>query len=211
MPSLVELLAPLRPYFRSETFSTLLSVLQAWTVALGPRSLADVWRCCGHARLRWYTFYRFFSAAKGHADDLGLLLLALLLTELLPRDVVWLAVDDTLCHKRGKRVAFGGIFLDPVLSSKSRKVLRFGVERALPLAFVVLSLTVLWYARYGQALPLVRPDSPWDHSPPLLSFSAMLGTFRLALWRHRLFHQMGAHQPDSHLLDFLLRTLATAR
>src|SRR5262249_62068625 len=36
------------------------------------------------------------------------------------------APDDTLCHKRGAKVAFGGIFLDAVLSSKKHKVLRYG-------------------------------------------------------------------------------------
>src|SRR5262249_38299672 len=41
---------------------------------------------------------------------------------------VWLVIDDTLCHKRGARVAFGGIFLDAVLSSKRHKVLRFGTS-----------------------------------------------------------------------------------
>ena len=30
-------------------------------------------------------------------------------------------VDDTLCHKRGAKVAFGGIFLDAVLSSKGTR------------------------------------------------------------------------------------------
>src|SRR5208283_5359757 len=33
---------------------------------------------------------------------------------------------DTLCHKRGAKVAFGGIFLDAVLSTKKHKVFRFG-------------------------------------------------------------------------------------
>jgi hypothetical protein len=38
------------------------------------------------------------------------------------------AVDDTLCHKRGAKVAFGGIFLDAVLSSKKHKTFRFGLN-----------------------------------------------------------------------------------
>jgi hypothetical protein len=35
-------------------------------------------------------------------------------------------LDDTLAHKRGAKVAFGGIFLDAVLSTKKHKVFRFG-------------------------------------------------------------------------------------
>ena len=72
--------------------------------------------------------YDLFSRGNWDWDDLGKLLLALLLVEFAPAGVVWLAVDDTLCHKRGKRVALGGIFLDPVLSSKSRKVFRYAVN-----------------------------------------------------------------------------------
>ena len=45
-------------------------------------------------------------------------------------------MDDTLCHKRGAKVAFGGIFLDAVLSSKRHKTLRFGLN------WVVLGIAV---------------------------------------------------------------------
>jgi hypothetical protein len=41
------------------------------------------------------------------------------LAKLVPGSRVWLVVDDTLCHKRGAKVAFGGIFLDAVMSSKN--------------------------------------------------------------------------------------------
>ena len=42
--------------------------------------------------------------------------------------MVWIVVDDTLCHKRGAKVAFGGIFLDAVLSTKRHKIFRFGLN-----------------------------------------------------------------------------------
>ena len=60
----------------------------------------------------------------------------MILTHLIPGGVVWVAVDDTLCHKRGAKVAFGGIFLDAVLSSKRHKTLRFGLN------WVVLGIAV---------------------------------------------------------------------
>jgi hypothetical protein len=62
---------------------------------------------------------------------------------LLPTGTVWLVVDDTLAHKRGARVAFGGFFLDAVTSTRKRKNFRFGLN------WVVLGLAV--------HLPL-RPD-----------------------------------------------------
>jgi hypothetical protein len=52
-----------------------------------------------------------------------------LLATFVPGTRVWLVVDDTLGHKRGARVAFGGIFLDAVLSSKRHKNFRFGLNR----------------------------------------------------------------------------------
>jgi hypothetical protein len=54
------------------------------------------------------------------------LLLLQIFAALVPGVRVWVVVDDTLCHKRGAKVAFGGIFLDAVLSSKRHKVFRFG-------------------------------------------------------------------------------------
>ena len=50
------------------------------------------------------------------------------LCDLIPGSAVWLVIDDTLCHKRGAKVAFGGIFLDAVLSSRKHKIFRFGVN-----------------------------------------------------------------------------------
>src|SRR5437588_10954929 len=55
-----------------------------------------------------------------------------------------LVVDDTLCHKRGAKVAFGGIFLDPVLSSRRHKVFRYGLN------WVTLGLVVQLPFRPGR-------------------------------------------------------------
>jgi hypothetical protein len=66
----------------------------------------------------------------------GIVLATLILAHLIPGGVAWLVVDDTLCHKRGAKVAFGGIFLDAVLSSKKHKALRFGLN------WVVLGIAV---------------------------------------------------------------------
>jgi DDE superfamily endonuclease len=144
IPSLAELLAHFRPCFRSEAFFDFSAFVQAWLICIGPRRLSELWQFAFLGRLRRYgCVYDFFSRARWDWDDLGKALLALLILEFAPSGLVWVAVDDTLCHKRGKRVAFGGIFLDPVLSSRSRKILRFAVN------YVVLALVVV---------PPFRPD-----------------------------------------------------
>ena len=83
--------------------------------------------------------------------------------------MVWIVVDDTLCHKRGAKVAFGGIFLDAVLSSKRHKTLRFGLNWvvlgiAVPIPFRpdrYYCLPVLWrlYRKKGQAGYQTRPHA----------------------------------------------------
>jgi hypothetical protein len=88
---------------------------------------------------------------------------------MVPGGVVWVAVDDTLCHKRGAKVAFGGIFLDAVLSSKKHKTFRFGLNWvvlgiALPIpmrADRYFCLPVLWrlYRKKGQPGHKPRPQS----------------------------------------------------
>jgi len=86
-----------------------------------------VWETTGQAAQRNHAAaFRLFSQAAWNWDEVCRLLLIQILARLVPGTRVWLVVDDTLCHKRGAKVAFGGIFLDAVLSSKRHKVLRFG-------------------------------------------------------------------------------------
>jgi DDE superfamily endonuclease len=141
---LAELLGHFRPCFRAEAFHNFSHVVEGWIVCLGPRTLSEVWQFSVLQRVRHYSaIYDLFSRANWDWDDLGKILLLLLLLEFVPSGFVWIAVDDTLCHKRGKHVALGGIFLDPVLSTKSRKILRYAVN------YVVLALVVQ---------PPFRPD-----------------------------------------------------
>lgn len=161
-PSVAALLAPFHGCFRAEVFATFQTVVVAWVVCPGPRTLSEVWQATGlAARRHWDAIYSLFRSAHWDWDELGALLCLLLLTHLAPAGYVWIVVDDTLCHKRGARVAFGGMFLDPVLSSKRRKVFRFGLN------WVVLGLAVrfpfrpdrcyclpvLWRAFHKKGLP----------------------------------------------------------
>src|SRR5262249_8024927 len=75
----------------------------------------------------------------------------------------------TLCHKRGAKVAFGGIFLDAVLSSKKHKTFRFGLNWvvlgiAVPIPLRTdryYCLPVLWrlYRKKGQPGYQARPQA----------------------------------------------------
>jgi len=100
----------------------------AWIVCLGRRTISRVWETTGlSADHSHCPAFRLYSDAVWNWDELVRLGLVQLLA-LVSGSTIWLVVDDTLCHKRGARVAFGGIFLDPVLSSKKHKTLRYGVN-----------------------------------------------------------------------------------
>jgi hypothetical protein len=152
IPSLAELLGHFRGCFRAEAFANFQHVCVAWLLCPGTRTLTEVWQVCSlQERRHWTAIFHLFAQAKWDWDELGAILCLLLITRLAPFGIIWVVVDDTLCHKRGKRVAFGGMFLDPVLSSRSRKVFRYGLN------YVVL----------GVALRLsFRPDR--HHCLPVL-------------------------------------------
>ena len=137
IPSLATLVESFRDCFHPAVFATFQSLIAGWVVCLGPHTLSGVWQATGLAARRHHdTAYAVFHSAAWEWDDLGIVLATLILTHLVPGGVVWIAVDDTLCHKRGAKVAFGGIFLDAVLSSKKHKTFRFGLN------WVVLGIAV---------------------------------------------------------------------
>ena len=171
IPSLLVLVEPFRSCFaRPEVFQTFQTLLAGWIVCLGPRTISEVWQATGLAAKRHHdTAYAVFHSAAWEWDDLGIVLATLILSHLVPGGVVWIVVDDTLCHKRGAKVAFGGIFLDAVLSSKKHKTLRFGLNWvvlgiAVPLPFRAdryFCLPVLWrlYRKKGQPGYKSRPQA----------------------------------------------------
>ena len=128
-PSLAALVDLFAPCFRPEVFALFRLLTAAWVVCLGRRTISRVWETTGRSADHSHCpAFRLFSAAAWNWDEVCRILLVQLLAALVPGTRVWLVVDDTLCHKRGARVAFGGIFLDAVLSSKRHKVFRFGTN-----------------------------------------------------------------------------------
>jgi hypothetical protein len=127
IPSLAQLLLPFAAAFRQEPYGTFCSLVAAWIVCLGRRSVSRLWETTGRSRTHNHAAaFRLFSQAVWNWDEISRILLVQLLAIFAPGTRLWLVVDDTLCHKRGAKVAFGGIFLDAVLSSKRHKVFRFG-------------------------------------------------------------------------------------
>ncbi len=160
-PGFQQLLAPFALCFRPEVFATFCLMTAAWVVCLGRRTISRVWETTGRSADHSHSpAFRLFSSAAWNWDEVCRILLIQLLAALVPGTRLWLVIDDTLCHKRGAKVAFGGIFLDAVLSSKKHKVFRFGTNWV-TLGLVVqlpcrkdrfFCLNILWrlYAKKGQ-------------------------------------------------------------
>jgi hypothetical protein len=126
---LMVLLAPFAECFNPPVHDTFCVMVAAWIVCLGRRTIARVWQTTGQAEHADHSAaYRLFNQAKWNWDELARIFLLELLCDLIPGTKLWLVTDDTLCHKRGAKVVFGGIFLDAVLSSRKHKIFRFGVN-----------------------------------------------------------------------------------
>jgi hypothetical protein len=85
------------------------------------------------------------------------------------------------------------------------------VERAHPMAWFVLSLTVLWYAVVGKEGPQVRRERPWYPRKKTPTFADMLGALRLQLWQQRITGTSGVGEPAPEVLEMLVNWLATVR
>ena len=128
-PSFVSLLACFAPCFRKEVQTLFYHLTLGWIICLGRRTISRLYETT-HAddQQSHCPTFRFFNSASWNWDELCRIHLANFLALCVPGCRVWLVLDDTLCHKRGAKVAFGGIFLDAVLSSKRHKVFRFGTN-----------------------------------------------------------------------------------
>jgi hypothetical protein len=125
----VVLLAPFAGCFNEPVHATFSVMVVAWIACLGRRTISRVWQTTGYAADSDHSkAYRLFNQAVWNWDEIARIFLIELLCDLIPGTCVWLVADDTLAHKRGAKVAFGGIFLDAVLSSRKHKIFRFGVN-----------------------------------------------------------------------------------
>jgi hypothetical protein len=143
VPSFVDLLQPLAVVMTLPTFESFCGIISGWIFA--PRRTITGMLLAADAvgRKHHSAFHRVFSAARWSLDRLGLTVFDLLASEF--GDVVFLAVDDTLARKRGLKVFGVGMHLDPLISSRGKKLVNWGHS------WVVLGVLVrfpLWPERW---------------------------------------------------------------
>jgi hypothetical protein len=127
IPSLDPVLQCLLPAFTQPSFQTHIEVLLGWAMCLGKRTEFGVFQAIQAGtpisrkeRHPFDRFYNFFSRAAWTVHDLARQLAIAIVVALNPRDLLYLVVDDTLLHKRGKHVYGLGWFRDAVASTAKR-------------------------------------------------------------------------------------------
>jgi hypothetical protein len=141
--SFVTLLQDFRCVFTQPSFPLFVALLSGWGLSHRHRYVTELIQASGSTRKGHHSrYHRFFSHASWSLDALCLVLACLLVAVFAPCGVIELAIDDTLCRKRGLTVYGAGMHHDPLLSSRAKKVVSWGHD------WVVLCLVVRcpWWA-----------------------------------------------------------------
>jgi SRSO17 transposase len=150
--SFVDLLQHFAPVFTSPTYVTFVAVVTGWILSHRRRYVTDVIFSSGNVgNGHWCRFHRFFSHAAWDIDTLSLHLAKLIVALCTPGAKLSWAVDDTLCRKRGLTLYGAGMHYDPLISSRSKRLVSWGHD------WVVLCLIIakpFWAPTKVFALPV---------------------------------------------------------
>ena len=127
IPSLDSVVQCLLPVFTQPSFQTHIEVLIGWVMCLSKRTEYGVFQTIEadtlvsrQQRHPFDRFYNFFSRSAWIVRDLAHQVAMAVVVQLNPRGLLYLVVDDTLLHKRGKNVYGLGWFRDAVASTAKR-------------------------------------------------------------------------------------------
>jgi hypothetical protein len=144
-------LQPFRGAMTRRSFRNLVTILTGWVLS-GRRCITRMMVAANVVGVRHHsTYHRFFSAAHWSLDNLGLIVFQRILCYV--EETILLSLDDTLAHKRGRKMYGVGMHHDPLLSGQGKVVTSWGHN------WVVLSVIVrfpLWPERVFSLPILVR-------------------------------------------------------
>jgi len=147
--SFVVLLDAFRTAFTTPSFQTFTTLLTGWCLSHRMRFVTECIQTAGATHHRHFSCYhRFFSRAAWSLDQLSHILALLIISTFAASGTIHLALDDTLCRKRGLSLFGAGMHYDPLRSSKARKATSWGHD------WVVLCIIV-------QGLPWC-PSKVWS-------------------------------------------------
>lgn len=139
--ALVQVVAAVMTGPSADTFRTLII---GWVLA-PRRTIIGMVRACGTER-HHAAFHRLFAAASWSIDQAGLVVFGLVTSGMTH---VFLTVDDTLLPRFGLNIFGTGMHRDPVLSSRSHVVTRWGHCRKVRRERLNAGSCCAWSSRVG--------------------------------------------------------------
>ena len=135
--SFTSLLSEFQCVFTQPTFQIFVCLMTGWVLSHRRRFVTDLIWSSGCTRKGHHSrYHRFFSKAAWTLDVLCAVLAKLLVQVFVPTGLIELAVDDTLCRKRGLTVYGTGMHHDPLISSRAKPLTSWGHD------WVVVTLIV---------------------------------------------------------------------
>jgi hypothetical protein len=125
--SFTALLSVFRCVFTAPSFQTFLCLTAGWVLSHRRRFVTELIWSSGSTQWGHHSCYhRFFSHASWCLDNLCCVLARMLVAVFAPTGLIELAVDDTLCRKRGLTVYGTGMHHDPLISSRAKPLTSWG-------------------------------------------------------------------------------------
>jgi SRSO17 transposase len=150
--SFLALLQQFEPLFTAPTFATLRQIADGWLLSQRQRFITEMIFASGNVgNGHWSRFHRFFSHAVWDVDVFACVLARMVVRLITPGATLLWAVDDTLCRKRGLTLYGAGMHHDPLISSRKKPLVSWGLD------WVVLTLLIVhpfWAPTKVFALPV---------------------------------------------------------
>jgi SRSO17 transposase len=125
--SFADMLAAFSPCFTAPSFRTFLHLAAGWVMCINRRTVTGVILAADAVGLKHHTsFHRFFRAARWSVDDVGRVVLGLVLKLVSNSAEVVVALDDTLSRHTCKHISSAGMHRDPLLSTATKVAYHFG-------------------------------------------------------------------------------------
>ena len=150
--SFTSLLSEFQCVFTQPSFQIFVCLMTGWVLSHRRRFVTELIWSSGCTRKGHHSrYHRFFSMASWCLDCLCRVLARMLVTVFAPTGLIELAVDDTLCRKRGLTVYGTGMHHDPLISSRAKPLTSWGHD------WVVVTLIVrcpFWAPTKVWSLPI---------------------------------------------------------
>jgi hypothetical protein len=152
VPSFVALLQAFQPCFTAPSFTSFVWLTSGWVLNLRRHTVTETVRAAQAIGTKHISsFHRFFSRGRWVTDEVGLVLVRLVVSVLLdPAQPLVVPIDDTLGRHTGKKIAAASMHRDPLLSTGKRPFFHWGH------VWVVLSINVYAFDKTWALPVLVR-------------------------------------------------------